>query len=166
MTPEAPSTVARLMTWMAVVASAVLLVLGIVWYGWSWEIHHRFWADIFGRLHGPMPLRFFLQPTLAFIAALHDGVRDFRTGHKSFFWTTLWEPKQDRGRLREGLIATARMVLIGLSIDVIYQFRVFDRFYPAEAVVMVLLLAVIPYFIFRWIVEHVARWWFARKAAS
>jgi len=27
---------------------------------------------------------------------------------------------------------------------------------------MVLLLAVIPYFIFRWVVEHVARWWFSR----
>ena len=24
---------------------------------------------------------------------------------------------------------------------------------------MVLLLAVIPYFIFRWVVEHLARWW-------
>jgi hypothetical protein len=40
------------------------------------------------------------------------------------------------------------------------------RFCPVEAVTMVLLLAVIPYFVFRWIVEHVARWWFARKSAS
>jgi hypothetical protein len=37
------------------------------------------------------------------------------------------------------------------------QFEVFDRFYPVEAVL--LLLAVLPYFVFRWLVEHAARWW-------
>jgi hypothetical protein len=50
--------------------------------------------------------------------------------------------------------------------DAIYQFKVFDRFYPVEALMMALLLAVIPYFIFRWIIEYVARWWFARKSAG
>ena len=47
--------------------------------------------------------------------------------------------------------------------DVIYQFKALDRFYPVEALMMALLLAVIPYFIFRWIVERIASWWFARK---
>jgi hypothetical protein len=28
----------------------------------------------------------------------------------------------------------------------------------------VLLLAVIPYFVLRWIVEHVLRWWVSRSA--
>ena len=50
--------------------------------------------------------------------------------------------------------------------DVIYQFKEFDRFYPAEAVMMAILLAVLPYFIFRWIVENVARWWLARNSAA
>ena len=53
-------------------------------------------------------------------------------------------------------------MLLGISMDVIYQYRVFERFYPAEAVVMAILLAVIPYFILRWIFERIARWWFAR----
>ena len=48
--------------------------------------------------------------------------------------------------------------------DVIYQFKEFDRFYPAEAAMMALLLAVLPYFIFRSIVENVARWWLARNS--
>ena len=41
--------------------------------------------------------------------------------------------------------------------------KVFDRFYPVEAVMMVLLLALLPYFVLRWIVEHVARWSLARS---
>jgi hypothetical protein len=164
MSNTAPSTVARIMTWLVVAISAVLLVLGIARYGWSWEVHQRFWADIFDRLHGPMTFRFYLQPTMALIAALHDGIKDTRSGHKSFSWTALWDPTQKGGRLREGLTSTARVVLLGLSMDGIYQFKVFDRFYPVEALMMAILLAVIPYFVFRSIVEYVARRWFARKS--
>ena len=39
-----PSTIARAMTWLVVALAAVLLVLGVSWYGWSMEVHHRFWA--------------------------------------------------------------------------------------------------------------------------
>jgi len=154
MSADAPSTLARAMTWLVVALAAVLLALSIYWYGWSMEIHRRFWADIFDRVHGPMTFRFYLQPTMALLAALPDGIKDARLGHKSFFWSALWNSDAPTGRLREGLISTARVVLLGLSMDVIYQNKVFDRF------------AVIPYFIFRWIVERVARWWFARKGTG
>jgi hypothetical protein len=141
-------------------------VLGISWYGWSIEVHHRFWADIFERVHGPMTFRFYLQPTMALLAAIPDGIRDARLGHKSFFWSALWDKSASAGRLREGAVSTARVVLLGISMDVIYQLKVLDRFYPAEALMMAILLAVLPYFIFRWIVERAASWWFARKGSG
>ena len=90
-----------------------------------------------------MTFRFYLQPTMALIAAI-PAVNDARNGRSAF----------SRGRLREGLIATARIVLLGLSMDVIYQYKVLDHFYPAEAAIMAILLAVIPYFIFRWLVRR------------
>ena len=34
-----------------------------------------------------MTFRFYLQPTMAAIAAVADGIRDVRLGHKSFFWS-------------------------------------------------------------------------------
>jgi hypothetical protein len=160
---DAPSRLSIAMTWAAVATVVLLLVLGFAWYGVSWQVRERFWSDVFGRLSGPMTLRFYLQPTLAFVAALKDGIKDARLGHKAFFWSTFSDPTLQRGRLREGLMATAQMMLVGLAIDTVYQFRVFDRFYPVEAVLMVLMLAVLPYFAFRWVVEHVARWWFSRR---
>jgi hypothetical protein len=166
MTAAPPSAFARAMTWFVVALSVLLLVLGAYWYGWSIEVHHRFWADILDRIHGPMTFRFYLQPAMALLAALPDGIRDARLGHKSFFWSALWDRDIPTGRLREGLISTARVVLLGISMDVIYQFKALDRFYPAEALMMAILLAVIPYFVFRWIVERVARWWFARKGVG
>jgi hypothetical protein len=166
MTETAPSAFARAMTWLVVVLCALLLVLGVFWYGFSIEVHRRFWDDIFDRVHGPMTFRFYLQPVMALLAAIPDGIRDARLGHKSFFWSVLWDPHAPTGRLREGLISTARVVLLGLSMDVIYQFKVLDRFYPAEALMMAILLAVIPYFVFRWIVERAARWWLAQKGTG
>lgn len=166
MTAAGPSALARAMTWLVVALAAVLLILGIYWYGWSMEIHRRFWADIFDRIHGPMTFRFYLQPTMAAIAALPDGINDAKLGHKSFFWSALWDSSAPKGRLREGLISTARVVLLGLSMDVIYQFKVLDRFYPGEALMMAILLAVIPYFVFRWIVESVVRWSWAHKGSG
>jgi hypothetical protein len=166
MTAASPSALARGMTWLVVALAGLLLVLGACWYGLSAEVHRRFWDDIADRIHGPMTFRFYLQPAMALLTALPDGISDARLGHKSFLWSTLWEPGAPTGRLREGLISTARVVLLGISMDVIYQFKALDRFYPVEALVMAILLAVIPYFVFRWIVERIARWWFARKGAD
>jgi hypothetical protein len=161
-----PSKFARALTWFAVALSIVLLALGIYWYGLSLEVQQPMWSDIFARAHGPMTFRFYLQPIMAAIAALHDGVNDARSGHKAFFWTAVWDKTQRTGRLREGLTSTARILLLGLCMDTIYQFKVLDHFYPAEAVVISLLLAVIPYFILRWIVELVSRRWFARHSPN
>jgi len=166
MTSEKPSTFERLLTWLVVILTAALLVWGVSQYGLSTEVRDRFWTDIVGRTDGPMTFRFFLQPVMAFLAALQDGIRDARLGHKSFFWTAIWDPSQPAGRLREGLVATARIMLLGIGMDVIYQHMVFQTFYPVEALLMALLLAVIPYFIFRWIVEFVARRWLAREGSA
>ena len=86
---------------------------------------------MFARFGGPMTFRFFLQPTMAAIAALVDGIRDAREGHRSFFWAAWRDPTQRPGRLREGMISTARILLLGISMDIIYQFKVLNAFYPA-----------------------------------
>jgi hypothetical protein len=166
MTTDAPAPKVSYFTWAVVALTVVLLIAGTILHGLSLDVQQRFWGDIFARFGGPMTFRFFLQPTMAFIAALLDGVKDARGDHKSFFWTAWFDSSQPTGRLREGLTSVTRVLLLGICMDVIYQFRVLDTFYPAEAAVIAILLAVLPYFIFRWIVEIVARWWFARKGKA
>jgi hypothetical protein len=43
--------------------------------------------------------------------------------------------------------------------DVIYQFIEFDTFHPAEAVIIALLLAFVPYVLLRGPIARIARWW-------
>ncbi len=138
------------------------VVGGLLWYGFSAEVRTRLWQNLFERPGGPMVFRFFLQPTMAAIAAWRDGVADARTGRSPFFVGALTDPAQRTVRLNEALVATARIILLGLIMDGIYQAIEFNSFHPAEAVIIALLLAFVPYLLLRGLFARAARWWFNR----
>jgi hypothetical protein len=141
------------------VLAVLFLVLGGIWYGVSSEILQRVWQDLTGRPSGPMSFRFFLQPAMAAIAATHDGIRDAQLGRSPYFWTVLSHPAERADRLREGLTSTARIILLGIGMDVIYQLKVFGTFYPVESILIALGLAFVPYTLLRGPIDRIARWW-------
>ena len=96
---------------------------------------------------------------MAAIAAILDGLKDGRTGRSPYFWTLLRNPRERIERLNEGLNATARIIFLGLVMDAIYQIIVLKRFYPAEAVIVALLFAFVPYVIIRGPVVRIERRW-------
>jgi hypothetical protein len=141
-----------------VITLAILLAIaGLLWHGISASTFPRIWHNLIARPGGPMKFRFVLQPSMATIAAIHDGLRDARTGRAPYFWTILHNPQARAGRLREGLNATAKIILLGLVMDAIYQYLVLGTFHPNEALIVVVLLAFIPYVILRGLVLRVWR---------
>ena len=62
-----------------VVLIIAFLVAGVSTYGYSAEVRARFWHDLLERPDQFMRFRFILQPIMAAIAALHDGIEDART---------------------------------------------------------------------------------------
>jgi hypothetical protein len=147
-----------LLAWLAGLLVVALIVVGGVWHGVSSAAFRRLWQDILDRPGGPMRFRFILQPTMAAIAALHEGVKDARVGRSPFFWTVLSNHAGWRDRLHEGLISTARIILLGLAMDTIYQVMVLKTFYPAEAAIMAVVLAFFPYVLLRGPITRFARW--------
>jgi hypothetical protein len=139
------------------------VVGGLIWYGFSAEVRTRIWHNLFERPGGPMVFRFFLQPTMAAIAAWRDGLDDARTGRSPFFAGAIVDPAQRLVRLNEALVATARIILLGLLMDGIYQAIEFQSFHPAEAVIIALTLAFAPYVALRGLIARAARWWFNRR---
>jgi hypothetical protein len=135
----------------------VLVVAGVVLHGISAGVWGRFFHNLIERPDGPMRFRFILQPTMAAIAAVRDGRADAVAGHSPFVVTIMSKPEERMTRLREALNATARIILLGVVMDVIYQTLVLKTFYPAEAAVIALVLAFIPYVIIRGVVLRVAR---------
>jgi hypothetical protein len=137
----------------------VLIVAGVVWHGVSIATFERIWHDLVAREDAPMRFRFILQPLMAAIAAILGGLKDARTGRSPYFWTMLGNPRERVERLEEGLNATGRIILLGLVMDAIYQIIVLKRFYPAEAVIVALLFAFVPYVIIRGPVARIAHRW-------
>ena len=92
---------------LVVALMIAFVALGVAWYGFSAEVRERVWQNLLDRPGGPMTFRFVLQPIMATIAAMHDGVTDARTGRSPYLWTIFSNPEQRGARLREGLISTA-----------------------------------------------------------
>ena len=99
----------------------VLVVAGIVLHGVSIPTFRRIWYDLVARPDAPMRFRFILQPLMVAILAIRHGLHDARTGRSPYFWTMLSNPRERAQRLNEGLNATARIILLGLVMDAIYQ---------------------------------------------
>jgi hypothetical protein len=163
---KTPSKTQILLARLVVVLMVALIVLGLAWNGFSHEDRVRLWQNIIDRPGGPMTFRFILQPAMATLAALFDGIKDARTGRSPYFWTILSNPAERAVRLHEGLISTSRIVLLGLGMDVIYQVIELKAFFPGEAVIVALLLAFIPYLLLRGLIARIGRWWLADVPAN
>lgn len=163
---DIPSKSQVLLARIAIALAVGLLVLGVAWYGFSTDVQSRLWRDIADRPGGPMTFRFILQPIMATLAALHDGIADARAGRTPYLWAVITGTHHRIERLNEGLISTARILLLGFGMDAIYQATVLKTFYPGEMVVIAVLLAFVPYLVLRGPIARVARWWMARKSGS
>ena len=95
-----------------------------------------------------MKFHFILQPLMAAIAAILDGLKDARTGRSPYFWTMLDDPHGRVGRI-EGIERDCQDHPSRPGNGHDPQIIVLKRFYPAEAVIVALLLAFVPYLIIR-----------------
>ena len=163
---QTPSKFQILLARLVIVLLIAFTAAGVFWYGFTEEVRHRVWEQLIERPGGPMTFRFILQPCMAAIAALHDGVKDARAGRSPYFWTLLANPFESGDRLYEGLSSTARIILLGLCMDAIYQWIVLKTFYPDEAVIVAIALAFFPYALLRGPIERIARVWLRRRSAS
>ncbi len=149
---------------VVIVIAIVLIASGVLWYGIAFATIERVLRQLAERPGGPMSFRFILQPAMAAIAAIHDARIDARLGRSPFVWTMLHNPPERIARLREAANATARIVLLGLVMDTIYQIIVLQRFFPVEAVIIALLLALVPYVVLRGLALRIARRWRSRSS--
>jgi hypothetical protein len=166
---DAPSKTQILQARIAILLVVGLFALGVAWYGVTEESLGRLWRDILDRPGGPMTFRFILQPAMAMIAALRDGIHDARLGRRPYVWALIHGVNDSQGRsgrLWEGIVSTARILILGVVMDIIYQWRVLDTFYPGQSAVIAILLAFVPYLLLRGPFERVAYRWVARPASN
>ena len=121
------------------------------------EIFTRLWNDLIGRIGGPMSFRLLLQPTMALVFAIRDGLKDARECRPAYFYSLFTEPENRRSLLLEGFKAVSRIFAFAIVMDLIYQVIVLRWFYPFQALIVASVLALLPYILVRGPVNRIAR---------
>lgn len=117
----------------------------------------RFGHNLLGRLDGPLHFRIIVQPLMAIIFAALDGVKDAKAGRAAYFWSMFGCAAQRRFLLQDGWKHFGKIFIIAIILDVIYQIKVHQSFYPGEALLVSLLLAVVPYILLRGPANRITR---------
>lgn len=117
----------------------------------------RVWNDLGARVSGPMSFRLYLQPTMAMIFAIRDGLKDAKSGQPPYFYSVFNDAAQRRSMLEQGWHAIARIFILAVVMDTVFQLIVFKWIYPLEIVLISLLLAFLPYLLMRGPVNRIAR---------
>ena len=120
----------------------------------------RGWEGLVDRIGGPMTFRLILQPAMAALLALRAGLKDAREGRPPYFWTLLTEPGQRVDLLRECWRSIARVFILTVVMDFIYEWVMGRWFYPLETLIVAIVLAVVPYLLLRGPINRIARRWF------
>ena len=121
-----------------------------------WE---RVIGNLFGRLDGPLHFRFIVQPLMATIFAIVDGVKDAKAGKPAYFWDLFFTSGHRKELIRDGWKRVGKIFVLAVILDVIYQLKFQGTLYPGEILIVTLVLAIAPYLVLRGPVNRVVRLW-------
>ena len=116
-------------------------------------------SDLVGRISGPMSFRFILQPAMATFFAFRAGLHDARTGKPPYFWGMLKSPEHRRDMLRDGWKDVAKVFILALVLDTVYQVIELGWVHPIQTLIVASALALIPYLLLRGPFRRIAGWW-------
>jgi hypothetical protein len=121
------------------------------------EMIARGWENFLARPTGSLNLRFILQPAIASVLALRAGMKDAREGRAPYLWAAVTKPEHRWRLLRGGWKDMRTPFLVASTLDAIYQLIIHRFIYPLELLFTATLLALVPYFILRGLVNRIAR---------
>src|SRR5260221_13145960 len=117
----------------------------------------RIVGDLFTRLDGPLHFRFIVQPLVAIIFAVIEGVKDAKAGKPAYFWALLSAPDQRKELVKEGWKSVGKIFIVAIILDVVYQLRVHSTVYPGEPLIVAFALAIVPYLVLRGPINRLVR---------
>jgi hypothetical protein len=117
------------------------------------------------RLSGPAAFRFILQPLVAAIAGIRDGVSDAKLGLRPYGIVVLFDSESRGQLLGAGLKSTAIPLVVGVVIDMVVQWMLFQRVLLSAAILVGALLVGVPYIAARGLTNRILRRRYKREIA-
>lgn len=109
----------------------------------------RTWAELGGRIEGPLSFRLILQPLVASLLAIRAGIADARSGRPAYLWAVVNQPEHRHDLLRQGWKTVGKVFVIAVVIDSIYQMLMYGSLRPVELLIVGFILACVPYLLVR-----------------
>ena len=120
------------------------------------DVFSRGSDQLLGRISGPLNLRLIITPTVSTILAVRDGWKGAHRGESSFLWDVLHHPAAERKAVYHAVWASLKkVILLAFVLDLIYQLYVFRAYFVFQTLLLVLVLAVIPYTVIRGLTTRV-----------
>ena len=121
------------------------------------EFLQRFVQGFMSRLEGPFSFRMIVQPLMAVIFAVIDGLKDAKWGKPAYFWAVLSSPEHRRELLKDGWKHFGKIFLLAIVLDLLFQWKIYHEIRAGGVVVAALILAVLPYVALRGPINRIAR---------
>jgi len=121
------------------------------------DLWQRIVENLFGRFDGPFHFRFILQPVMASIFAVIDGIKDAKNNKPAYFWAFVVNPEYRQELLKSGWKSVGKIFILAVVLDIVYQLIVQHMIYPGEILIVAFILAIVPYLVLRGPVNRIVR---------
>jgi hypothetical protein len=112
---------------------------------------------LYEMLHGPGALRFFIQPFIALLLGIRDGVNDWALGRGPYLATIFRQRKRAKVLLRQGLRAIALPLSVAVFASLLFQYLIRARMRFVPALLFAIIFVAIPYMVARATANRVER---------
>ena len=123
------------------------------------QMLNRLWVNLIGRIGGLLPFRPILQPTIAALFALCAGWKNPCQNRVPYGWVILSDPNNRRELFREGWKDAAKVFVVAIITDNVYEILELRWFYPEEAILVATFLALVPYLLLSGPMNRIDRYW-------
>ena len=100
---------------------------------------------VLARLTGPMSIRFILQPAMAIVLGVRDGLQDVREGRSPFLWDLYTRSESRDEQIHKALDRLALPLMVAIVLDAIVQLILFDRIHLLGAILVGMTVLGVPY---------------------
>ena len=131
----------------------ILLIIGFLLIGFGHDLSIT--EKVIERYTGPMHLRLLFQPLVASFLGIRDGVKDVKMNIPPYIFEMIINPKIRKEKLLAGLHSILTPLIIGIILDGIVQYMIFESINFKGAIIVGIVLVGLPYAIVRGITNRI-----------
>src|SRR5438309_1476519 len=94
---------------------------------------------------GPMQFRLIVQPAMALLLGMRDGIMDAKLGSPPFLWGLLFRREHLKPSLKSAVRRLIGPVVVATLADALVQYLMFGYIRPVTAMIVGILLVGLPY---------------------